>query len=231
MKKHFKLVLSLAVAGLLITTGAIAKAEEDQVGPGKGPRGPMFERPFFSKEDKTKMKENTEERRQKMQDMHKEFTDKLKTDRETFKAKLTEEKEAFKSANQERRREFWGHVGQMIGQRFAMVIKMLENAQTRVGDAIDKLKDDGKDTTDAANYLKLSKEKLADAKAKLEDLKKLVPDSGDKITQEIFAQIKEAAREAKDLLKESKEDLKSAIKEIKDLRGEHDNGKDNENNN
>ena len=151
------------------------------------------------------------------------FMEKLKTDRETFKAEVEKRKAEFRLANREEKREFWGNVGEMVGQRFAQVIKQLEEAQTRVGTVIEKLKNDGHDTEDATNYLDLSKEKLDNAKTKIAEVRALLPATGEEITPEIFAAIKLGAREAKDLLKESRENLLNAIREIKILKGEEDN--------
>jgi hypothetical protein len=72
------------------------------------------------------------------------------------------------------------------------------------------------DTKSAAtDFLNTSKSELADAKVKIEKIKTLIPDSGDKITADTFEQIKTLARDAKDLLKESHNNLVQAIKEIK----------------
>ena len=115
----------------------------------------------------------------------------------------------------------------MVAKRFEMVITQLEKFQTKVGEIIDKLEAEGKDTTLATEALDLSKQKLTDAKAKLLEVKNLIPDDGcANMTSEIFGQIKQGAREAKDLLKESREALHQAVKEIRSLKGEDTSKKD-----
>lgn len=197
MKKYSKLFVVLVVIGLMFSTSTV-RAEDDG-------------------ENKDRLEWNNT-----MQAERKAFVEKLKTDRETFRAEVKVKKEEFRLTNTEKRKEFLGRVQEMFSQRFEMAVRNIERLQVRVGGVIDKLKtDDGENTANATNYLNLSKEKLIEAKIKIAAIKALVPDTGEKVTPEVFEQIKLGARIAKDLLKESHGYLKDAIREIKGLRGEN----------
>ncbi len=217
MKKYIGFIL----ASSLIFSFSLVLAEE-------GSRV-KSDRPVFNSTLKTErdvfrgeLETRREAFREKMQTERKAFMDKLKTDREAFMAELKAKKEEWKSANSERKKEFWNKAKDMVNRRFEMAINNLTKVQERVGEVIDKLKADGKDTTDATEALNLSKQKLRDAKEKLAEIKALLPaTTGETITPEIWEKIKLLAREAKDLLKESKEALHDAIKAIKSLKGEN----------
>ncbi|MBP6060389.1 MAG: hypothetical protein KA515_00070 [Candidatus Pacebacteria bacterium] len=159
------------------------------------------------------------------------FVTKLKTEKDAFLAELKTKKEAWKLVKEEKKAEFCEKAKETFSSKFSEAISKLEGFQTRVGEAVVSLKADGKDTTAAEEALKLSKTKLADAKAKLAGVKDVVPETTcADMTAEVFAQIKLQAREAKDLLKESKDSLQVSIKELKALRGletEDESGDDN----
>jgi Tfp pilus assembly protein PilN len=146
------------------------------------------------------------------------FKDGLRKDRESFLRELKARKDSWKNLSSERKNEFCGKAKEMINRRFMGAISEIEKFQTRINEVITKLKAEGKDTTLAEESLKMSEQKLAEAKTKMEEIKKLVPESCRDMTPEVFEKIKIAARTARDLLKESKEHLRQAIKDIKDLR-------------
>ncbi len=173
-------------------------------------------------EFKGEMAEDRKEFLEKMGTERKVFMDKMKADRAEFMEELKAKKEAWKLANKEDKAKFRGNAQKMIGQRFDMAIRNLERIQDRVDEVIADLKADGEDTDAAEDALALSEDKLDDAKEKIEDIKALIPDADEKVTPEVFEQIKLLAREAKDLLKESRENLVQAIKEVKILKGEDD---------
>ena len=222
MKKYLKLFMFLTALGLLVS-GPIARAEDDGINADVNASATVDvntddstkrESPSRPSLGNTIIRPLLQERREERRD----FVAKLKTERDAFKTEVEKEKEAFKTANQERRKEFWNKVGVVVGQRFTVAIAMIEKAQVRVGDIILKLDADGEDTTEIKANLDLSKQKLAEAKAKLAHIRSILPATGEKITAEIFAQIKLDAREAKDLLKEAVQAIRSAIQEIKSLR-------------
>lgn len=146
------------------------------------------------------------------------FRNALKTDREAFLEELKIKREEFRLANAQRREEFRQKAKRMIGERFNVAVRNLERMQTRIGNIIEKLNTDGKNTDIATDYLNSSEEKLGNAKVKIAEIEALLPTDSGKITPEIFEQIKLLAREAKDLLKESHNDLVQAIKELKGLK-------------
>ena len=170
------------------------------------------------------LKEKRETFREEMKTKREDFTKKLKTERETFRSEIKTKKEEWKKAKNEKKRNFCEKAKEMISGKFEFAVTEVEKLQTRVSEAILKLQANGKNTTLAQEALNLSKSKLADAKAKLLETKKLVPENGcENITPEIFEKIKLGAREAKDLLKESRESLRQAIQEIKNLKEEDEN--------
>ena len=226
MKKYSRLFVFLVVIGLMFS-GATVKAEDDD-GENKDNREWNNTIRDEKKTFMGEIKENRDLRREKMETERKAFNETLKANRESFKAEVKIKKEEFKLATVVKKEEFRGRAQEMIGQRFEVAITNMERMQTRVNNVIETLKTAGKDTTDATNYLNLSKQKLAEAKVKVAEIKTLIPDSGEKITPEVFEQIKLLAREAKDLLKESHSSLKDVIKEIKNLRGEKDDEGDND---
>ncbi|OGI65307.1 hypothetical protein A3A95_03295 [Candidatus Nomurabacteria bacterium RIFCSPLOWO2_01_FULL_39_18] len=158
--------------------------------------------------------------REEMKTRREVFLSSLKSSRETFLAELKSRKEEWKTTRAELKKMFCQKVEEIITRRFEVVIAQLERFQGKVGEIIDKLESDGKDTTLAEEALDLSRAKLADAKAKLAETKGLVPDDCSDMTPELFGKIKLGIREAKDLLKESREALHQAIQEIKNLRVE-----------
>ncbi|OGI75988.1 hypothetical protein A3C67_01310 [Candidatus Nomurabacteria bacterium RIFCSPHIGHO2_02_FULL_42_19] len=213
MKKHLKPFVFLVVLGLMLSSPT-ARAEDN--GDAEDNDGNNNSRPIFNQLIKT----DREAFREKVKTERRDFVEKLKTDREKFRSEVRIKKEEFRSASKERKAEFRSRAREMLSQRFEVVVANLEKIQARVGEIIEKLKADGKDTEDAESYLDLSEQKLEAAKDKVAEIKALIPDTDEKVTPEVFEQIKLLAREAKDLLKESHSALRDAIKEIKDLRGE-----------
>jgi len=219
MKKHFKLLVFLVATALMLSASvATAENEGQKSRPALG--GVMNE---DRKALLDKMKETRDEHRTEMEAERKTFVEKLKTEREAFKAEVEAKKEEFRLANQQKKSEWRGKVKEMLGQRFEIVVQNIEKIQTRVSGLIDKLNADGKDTTDAQNYLNLSKQKLEDAKVKITQIKDLLPTTDDKVTADVFEQIKLLARDAKDALKESRNDLIQAVRALKDLQMENSN--------
>src|SRR3989344_4839580 len=190
--------------------------------------GLMFSFSLAKAEDSNTLKDRREAFREEMKASREAFLSGLKKDREAFLAELKTKKEEWRTIRLEKKLEFCDRVKEIITKRFATVLAQMERFQTKAGEIIAKLEVDGKNTTLAQEALDLSKSKLADAKAKLLDIKGLVPDDCKDMTPETFAQIKLGARVATDLLKESREDLHQAIQEIKNLRVEEaqDNGND-----
>ena len=150
----------------------------------------------------------------------KAFEDKLTSERDTFKTEVEKRRMEFRTASIAMKTGFWKTAGEIIRQRFVTAIANLERVQNRASDMIDQLNTDGQDTTVATDDLNLSKQKLDEAKTKLAAAKALLPTDGNKVTADIFAQIKLDLRAAKDLLKESRNDLFDVIKEIRSLKGE-----------
>ncbi|OGI82081.1 hypothetical protein A3I95_02100 [Candidatus Nomurabacteria bacterium RIFCSPLOWO2_02_FULL_44_12] len=220
MKKYLNIAIFLTLVGAVVLS-PVARAEDGNRGPGGA--GFRDERKALIQT----FRDDREEFKATMKAEREAFVAKLKSDRETFLAELKAKKEEFKNKTLEAKNEWRGRALTMIGTSFEMAIRNLERIQTRVGEIIDGLDDE--DTTDAEALLALSKEKLETAKDKLVDIKELLPESGEKITVEIFEQIKSLAREAKDLLKESRHTLVQAIKEVKGLGEENDEGDDTEN--
>lgn len=212
MKKYLRLFAKLLVCFVVVglMSGAFLVKAEDNGGNNTG-------RPAFNSE----MKDKREALRERIQTERKTFRETLQTNREVFRREVQAKKEEFRLANGERKAKFCQAARNMIGQRFEVAVRNLERLQDRVGEVIEKLNADGKDTALAEESLDLSKQKLDDAKTKIAEIKALVPENCESVTPEIFEQIKLLAREAKDLLKESRENLRQAIKEIKDLRGEN----------
>lgn len=176
---------------------------------------------FARAEDRGQRQEDRQAFRTQLQTERKAFVDDLKTKRGAFMTEVKAKKEEWKTARTEARVAFCEKAKEMITKRFEFAITQLEKHQTRVGEIIVQLNTDGKDTTLATESLNLSKQKLADAKTKLSEVKALIPEGGcTNMTSEIFGKIKLGAREAKDLLKESREALRQAVKEIKTLKGE-----------
>jgi len=222
MKKSKLLVFGLGM--LLISSAYIVSAETNNGRPGFN-NTLKEERAEFKGEMSAERKEFLE----KMGAERKAFMENMKADRATFMEELKAKKEAWKLANKEDKGKFRGNAQKMIGTRFDMAIKNLERAQTRVGEVIADMKEDGKDVDDAEDALDASKTNLTDAKKKIEDIKKLIPDTDEKVTPEVFEQIKLLAREAKDLLKESRENLILAIKEVNVLRDADDSDDEDDN--
>lgn len=187
--------------------------------------GPKCEYAICKGEDKRNLDER-ERKEEMMKKTKKEvFVPNIKNDRESFLAELKTKKEAWKAEKAEKKQEFCSNAKEMIGKRFETVIKQLEVFQTRVEDSIKKLEVEKKDTKLAKDALALSISKLKDAKIKLAEIKKLVPEICTDVTPETFEKIKIGAREAKNLLKESREYLHTAVAEIKILRNENKNDK------
>jgi hypothetical protein len=209
--------LALFGLGIFMILAGMASAE------GFGGNGkPGFGNPFKEerREFKTEMSQERKEFWEERKAARQEFMDKMKTEREAFMEELKNKKEDWKNSNPEDKAKFRGNAQKMIGQRFDMAIRNLERIQGRVAEVIADLDAGGEDTTTAEEALEDSKEKLGDAKEKIEDIKDLIPDADEKVTPEVFEQIKLLAREAKDLLKESRENLVLAIQAVKELKGE-----------
>ncbi|MDP2788650.1 MAG: hypothetical protein Q8O46_01155 [bacterium] len=166
--------------------------------------------------------------REKTSMERKTFMEDLSKRRETFKTEIKTRKEEFRKASPEKKKEFWEKSKRMIGERFEVAIRNMERMQGRVAELITKLSGEGKDTNAATESLNLSKTKLSDAKAKIAEIKALVPANGEQITPETFEQIKLKAREAKDLLKEAHNNLKEAVRALKALKGEEDSSESSE---
>lgn len=156
----------------------------------------------------------------KMEEEREAFRQQLEEKRDAFRAEVEARREEFKNATREMKLRFWEGTKRMLGERFAAAVRNLGRLQERVADIIEKLKGEGEDTSAAEEYLETSKDKLADAKSKVDEIKALIPESGEKVTPEIFEQIKLKAREARDLIKESHSALKNAVRELKALRND-----------
>ena len=203
--KHMKKYIGVLIAGVLALSALSVSAENNGLGDLSDERNAF---------------------REEMQAKRETFRTELEAKREAFRAEVEARKEEWKTANRERRTDFWNKAKRMLGERFEMAMRNLERMQTRVGELIDKLNEEGEDTGAATEFLNLSKDKLAEAKVKIDEIKALLPPDGEKITPEIFKQIKLKAREAKDLLKESHNALKDTIQEIKNLKTNDDDADD-----
>jgi len=231
MKKYLSLFVILA----FMFSVSLAKAEEETTA---NSDQPAFNDTLQAKREafKANMQAKREAFKAGIDADRQAFKQTLKADREAFIKELKDRKDAFKTAKTEKREEFRGKVQKMIGERFEAAVKNLERIQTKVGALIEKLNTAGKDTASATEYLNLSKEKLAEAKIKIAEIKALIPANGDKVTAEVFEQIKLGAREARDLIKESHNNLVQVIKVIKGLNTEaeednNDNAESEEDNN
>lgn len=214
MKKYIGFCIIILLG---LTLSALAFAEDREM-MGEGPsfvpeRGEV-------KEMRKKMMDERQEWRAGMEARRRAFMAQLKTDREAFLTELKAKKEEWKAANLERKNEFVGRAQAMIGMRFEVAVRNLERIQTRLEEAIQNLNEAGENTTEAEELLDLAKQKLDDAKDKIEEVKSLLPDAGEKVTPEVFEQIKLGARDAKNLLKESRQYLVEVLKEIKGIKGE-----------
>lgn len=193
----------------MLAVSALAQAEEG---------GPRDARP-----DRDAMKAAFEAQREAFKDKAEEnreaFRKSLEEKREAFRTEVEARKTEFRNANNEAKLKFWDGAKRMLGERFAMVVRNMERLQERVGEIIEDLKADGADTGTAEEYLATSEDKLEEAVVKIEEIKALLPESGEEVTPEVFEQIKLKAREAKDLLKESHNALKNAVQELKNLKG------------
>jgi hypothetical protein len=224
MKKYKSLLGFMIVAGLMFSfsLATLVKAEDGDATNSNGGR-PAFNKDLQEKRDafRDDVKEKRDAFKAKMDTERKAFTDDLKTKRDAFMTDLKAKKEEWKNTRTDMKKQFCEKAREMMTKRFQFVITQLEKHQTKVSEIIDKLKADGKNTSLATEALNLSKQKLADAKAKLAQIKALIPEGGcENMTSEIFEQIKLKAREAKDLLKESREALHQAVKELRSLKGE-----------
>jgi len=214
------------ILAALVLSFAVAKAEENT---GTNTERPPVREAIKEKRDEVKenIKGDREAFREKMKTEREAFEKRLKAERETFLAELKTKREEWRTVSKEKVKEFWNRAKDMVGRRFEMAITNLEKVQSRVGEMITKLKAEGKDTAAATEALDLSKSKLASAKAKLAEIKALLPaNTSDSITPETWEKIKLLAREAKDLLKEAKEALHDSIEAIKDLKDDGDDDED-----
>jgi methyl-accepting chemotaxis protein len=235
MKKYLFLFI---LAGLVFSNSAFA--EESDNGE-TGPLPPIYnpdlkeKRGFFKEKREERPgafmmnKEKREEWKNKTEEERKTFFGELKSNRQKFLSELKAKREEWKNASKERKQEFCSKAREIAHSRFSMAVSSIEKMQGRVADIIEKLKEEGKNTSSALANLNSSKDKLSLAKAKVEEIKKLAPEGCSDVTPENFEKIKTLAREAKDLLKESREYLHQAIEELKSLRDEDDNEGDENN--
>ncbi|MEK7564158.1 MAG: hypothetical protein AAB510_01140 [Patescibacteria group bacterium] len=221
MKKYLSLFVLLA---MVFAFNAVAKAEDGTSSTGTTKPGFRGEELKERRDEfKNQVRENRDAFREKVKTERKTFVDNLKSRRETFKTELKAKKEEWKILKEDKKVEFCGKAKEMVTRRFEVAIGEVTKAHTRLEEVISKLKTNGKDTASAEAALKLSKDKLAEAKTKLADIKKLVPEGENvckNMTPETFEKIKISAREARDLLKEAREEIHNTIKEIKNLRTE-----------
>jgi len=148
------------------------------------------------------------------------FNQTLKNQREVFKAEVAKLKEDWKLNNASKRAKFCAGAAEMTTTKFANVVAKLDEIATKIEGEITALETDGKDTSQAEDSLNFGKQKLAEAKTKLSEIKALVPADCANMTAETFEKIKLGARDAKNLLKEGKESFRAAVKEIKVLKDE-----------
>ncbi len=219
MKKYINIFSFLALVTLLSFAGVVS-GEEETSGERKNPNE---ERKVFIAQVKTER----EEFRAEMETKRAAFMAKQKTDREAFLAELKTKREEWRAKASEAKEEWRGRALTMIGNRFEVAVRNLERIQARVGEVINTLPA-GEDKDAAADWLEASEDKLEEAQVKITEIKNALPDSGEKITVEVFEKIKLLAREAKDLLKESHHNLVEAIKAVKDAKGESDDSDENE---
>ncbi len=224
MKKYksFKSLLGFVMVAVVMFSFSLAKANDDNK-PNANADRPEFNKDLQDK--KGVFQDDTKEKRDAFKAEtdaeQKAFLDDLKAKRTTFMSELNAKKEEWKNAKADKKAEFCEKAGEIVNMRFNVAISKLTEVETKVADIIAGLKTDGKDTALATTALDLSKSKLADAKAKLAEVKGLVPADCSTLTAEVFGNIKLGARVAKDLLKESRQDLHQSIQEIKILKDEN----------
>lgn len=209
MKKYF----SFIVIATLVLMGSVVMAES---GPSSR-SGTNLEKEL--RNNLVPSGKLSEEAKEEFKAHREAFRAQLQARRDVFKNEIKTKKEEFKKATSDMKRRFRENVANMIGQRFVSAFTNLERMQAKVAQLIERAETQGRDMDEAEEYLKDSKDKLAAAKAKLAEVKKLLPATGEQVTAEIFEKIKLGARETKDLVKESHKSLVEAIKEI---RGTHD---------
>ncbi len=147
-----------------------------------------------------------------------EFKSKIDAERSAFKEEVEAKKAEFKANIAEKRSEFRAKAEEMMSKNFEAQTVNIERLQTRVSDEIEKLKAAGADTEKAVEYLAVSKQKLDEAKAKIAEVKALIPTTDSKVTVETFEKVKLGARDAKNLLKESHSNLVEALKTVKMIK-------------
>lgn len=230
MKKYTGFI---AVAGIILSLSlaAVARAEDtglsvsgsasvqtdanDDNGASGSVRADLKE----MRQDRQDNRQNRLAFRQQLLANRQAFVSKLQADRQAFLADVNAKKGDWKNIKAEDKQKFYDTAKTAIAARFDAVVTMMADFQVKVGDMIDSLHADGKDTTDATADLNASIGKLNDAKAVLATLKGEVPADSADISADLWAKIKTDARTAKDDLKESRQDLHDAIQEIKDLNG------------
>jgi len=222
MKKYLISLAVLVVVSLALFASVVKAEENNDTNRPAFAEEMKVEREAFREEWVTKR----EELQEKIKTEREAFFNELKTAREAFKAEVKAKKEEFRSANAERKAGICRAAGNMVGQRFDVAVTNLEKFQARLEGVIEKLDADGEDTDLAVDALESSKDKLAEAKEKIDDIRDLIPENCENMTPEIFEQVKLLAREAKDLLKESKQDLHQVILAIKDIKNENDEEED-----
>jgi len=230
MKKY--LILYFVLFGFAASSMVLAESNVPNSGTGAPSLSPRMkevreEMKSDREEFRTEMQKTREEWREKMKTERQAFLQELKQRREQFMTELRAKKEEFRAANTERKMMFCGAARNMIGRRFEVAVQNLERFQSRMDELVLKLSEEGKDTSQAENYLDQSKNKLDEAKEKIADIRDLIPENCEGVTPEIWEQIKLGAREAKDILKESHRNLIDALRELKSLRAE---GEENEEN-
>ncbi len=143
----------------------------------------------------------------------------MKANRATFVTDLQARKAEFQANITTRRTEFRGRTNEMLSQRFEVAVRNLERLHDRIVLRVEKADAEGRDTTDAKVALAKFQTDMATAKAKIAEVKALVPTTDEKVTADIFANIKLGARDAKDSLKLAHQDLVSAIISLKATTG------------
>jgi len=218
MKKNinFIVVIALVLSFSLVT---LARAEDNNKN-GQNKNSLMNSLELKKNTIKSDLEAKKETFKAKIEAERLAFNQTLKTEREAFKAEVGKLKEDWKSNNAEKKAKFCAGATEMTTKKFANVTSKLEEVGTKIEGEITALKEGGKDTSNAESSLDFGKQKLAEAKTKLLEIKALVPADCANMTADTFEKIKLGARDAKNLLKESRESFRAAVKEIKILKGE-----------
>lgn len=221
MKKYLSLFV---ISGLVLSFSLASFAQADDHGIGFEAKT-SFKAGINSDQSgfKDSIKSKEEAFKAKIEAERTAFEQSLKTEKETFKTEIQKLKEDWKNSNPKNKADFCEKATAITTVRFQEAISKLEAVQAKVSAEITVLHNAGKDTTAATASLNLSTQKLADAKAKLATVKALIPANCSNMTSDLFAQIKQGARDAKDLLKESKQNLHLSIEAINLINGDENN--------